>query len=146
MKKLCPVKPSGMLQWIFKISRISMIFKVQFQHEKIPALWRQAHLIPKHGQPRSRGCHPAGSFLNLQLERGEYGADPQGHGHEKLHFLCMVQNEVFQTRLLKTHQNTTRKVVPWGKLTQKYWAIDLSTLNRTFIKKFHLCNMSDIGC
>ena len=34
---------------------------------------------------------------------------------------------------------------PWGKLTQKYWAIDLSTLNRTFIKKFHLCNMSDIG-
>jgi hypothetical protein len=57
----------------------------------------------------------------------------------------MVQNEVFQTRLLKTHQNTTRKVVPWGKLTQKYWAIDLSTLNRTFIKKFHLCNMSDIG-
>ena len=78
LKKLCPVKPNGMLQWIFKISGISMIFKVQFQHEMIPALWRQAHLIPKHGQPRSRGCHPAGLFLNLQLERGEYGADPQG--------------------------------------------------------------------
>jgi len=88
---------------------------------------------------------PPGRFWTSNWSAASTEQILRGHGHEKLHFLCMVQNEVFQTRLLKTHQNTTRKVVPWGKLTQKYWAIDLSTLNRTFIKKFHLCNMSDIG-